>query len=390
MVMEKKFDSNVGFGIVGGVVCKRADVESKLEALNTQVLLGTSMGNDDVLQKLKVHYNSNLNHLPTGIDFVDDLTFGGLYSGLTVLAGVPNVGKTSLLVQIAAECSKRGVPVVFVSKDMRSEEIMLKVISYIASNLEGADALGINEITDLYAQGKDISDNVREAVRLACQNLHIVDFNSGVWDSIDDCSLVESSNMGKIVELYSKLYKSAPIFIVDSLQSVSISYEKSSKEGVDVALAELKRLERKFDARMIVVSNLNRLAYGKPIEITSLKESGNIEFEASCILGMEIAGSSVNLNDFRNGKVRRVKIKNLKDRAGGYREAVVEFDVLRSTFSTIQKHTPTPVKSGKGRSSDKGASGGIKAVKDDGGFMDKFDKPLDNLALEALEMLKKA
>ena len=105
---------------------------------------------------------------------------------------------------------------------------------------------------------------------------------------------------------------------------------------------------------------------------------------------MEIAGSAVNQNDFRNGIVRRVKIKNLKDRAGGYKEVVVEFDALRSTFSSIKKHTPAPAKTGKGRSSDKVASGVIKSVKDDGGFMDKFDKPLDDLALEALEMLKKA
>lgn len=389
--MENKlYIDNVGSLGNVSVVAKRAEIDSKLNALNTELVLSGSMGNLKTLDELRDFYRENPEHLPTGIDFIDDLTNGGLYSDMTILAGVPNVGKSTLLVQIAVEYSKQGIPVVYVNKDMRSQQIKLKLISYIISNIEGANIISTNDITGGYVIGKDMSSAGKEVINNLSANLHIVDYDSGVWDCIEDSSLSEASNMGRIIEIYSKIYKSSPVFIIDNLQGVALHYEKSNKESVDVALAELKRLGRKFDARMVVVSNLNRTGYGKGIEYSSLKESGNIEFEASCILAMEISGNAVNQNDFRNGMVRRVKIKNLKDRAGGYKEVVVEFDVLRSTFSSIKKHTPAPAKSGKGRSSDKAASGGIKSAKGDGGFMDKFDKPLDDLALEALEMLKKA
>ena len=127
--------------------------------------------------------------------------------------------------------------------------------------------------------------------------------------------------------------------------------------------------------------------YDKDLDISCLKESGNIEYEASCILGMEIAGSAINLNDFRQELVRQIKIKNLKDRSGGYKEVVVEFDVLRSSFSTIQKNTSTPPKESKSRKVSKDKKASDKVAKDNADFMDLFNKPLSDKELEVLEML---
>ena len=93
------------------------------------------------------------------------------------------------------------------------------------------------------------------------------------------------------------------------------------------------------------------------------------------------------VNDFRQELVRQIKIKNLKDRSGGYKEVVVEFDVLRSSFSTIQKNTSTPPKEGKSRKVSKDKKASDKVAKDNADFMDLFNKPLSDKELEALEML---
>lgn len=379
--------------IIRGVnnMCKKvespkAEIASVLGALSVQVLSNLAAGSESTLGKVKEYYSVHHNHLPTGVEFFDGLCSGGLYDGISILAGVPNCGKTTLLVQVALSLSAKGIPVVFVSKDMKPEEVLLKAISYVAS-LGSVESVSVNDITDKYAAGSDLDDGVLNSFKNMASNLHIIDYNTHPFMSITDTNIQEESILGRLIEGYSKLFVQNPVFIIDSLQSIAVDYNRTSKEGVDLALANLKHYERKYHARMIVVSNLSRMYYDKDLDISCLKESGNIEYEASCILGMEIAGSAINLNDFRQELVRQIKIKNLKDRSGGYKEVVVEFDVLRSSFSTIQKNTSTPPKEGKSRKVSKDKKASDKVAKDNADFMDLFNKPLSDKELEALEML---
>lgn len=311
------------------------------------------LGSKDSLTALGKYFSEAPNHLPTGVDFIDDITYGGLYGGLSILCGVPNVGKTTLLVQIAVALSRQGVPVVYISKDMQKEEVMVKAVSHIASEDCGCE-LGINDLTEMLSSGKALSEDLEKAVIDACGMLHIIDFNRGTLQGVDLSELTEGSDFGKLVEYFSKMYDLASVFIVDSLQSIALSYEKSSKEGVDIALAELKYYIQKYKTRMLVVSNLSRAFYNKELTINALKETGNAEYEASCVLAMEIAGSRMSMNDFRQNLVRKIKIRNLKDRAGGYKELVVEFDVVKSTFKLSEKAEPSaPAKKNRAVSKDR-------------------------------------
>ena len=96
-------------------------------------LCNNGLGSFEMLEKLKGFYSLNHQHLKTGVSFIDSVTNGGLILGMTVLGGMPNVGKSTLLVQMAVELCKQGTPVVYVNKDMKSEDVMLKAISYISA-----------------------------------------------------------------------------------------------------------------------------------------------------------------------------------------------------------------------------------------------------------------
>ena len=100
----------------------KAEIASVLGALSVQVLSNLAAGSESTLGKVKEYYSVHHNHLPTGVEFFDGLCSGGLYDGISILAGVPNCGKTTLLVQVALSLSAKGIPVVFVSKDMKPEE----------------------------------------------------------------------------------------------------------------------------------------------------------------------------------------------------------------------------------------------------------------------------
>lgn len=307
-------------------------------------------GSRKSIDNFKRYFLNTPMRIPTGVDFVDDVTNGGLYNGITVIAGVPGIGKTSMLVQIGVEMSSQGYPVVYISKDMTSHEIMLKALCFVSGRYcdEGVD---INTLGEVIREGK-LSDNLADKYIQICRNFTILDFrieanrefisladsvlNSGYKGDEDD-SVQTVSYLASIFEVYCNLYKKPPLFIIDSLQSLALYSSTTGKEGVDSVLSQIKYLQMNFGVPVLLVSNLNRNSYRKRIEIDSLKESGNIEYDASAILALD---TCEDLDDFREDERRRVTIKNLKDRASGYRECEVIFDVKCGRFSYESTEIP--------------------------------------------------
>lgn len=281
----------------------------------------------------------------TGVDFIDKVTNGGLYNGITVITGLPNLGKTTLLVQTAVSLSAKGYPVVYISKDMTQPEITLKAMCHIASEYCNLD-LDLNAIAKAFKSGS-LSDKLCSEYMEICKNMSILDFR--FEDNADFIKLADKvlnyniSDVGEcdevvsyieaIFEVYSNMYEKPPVFIIDSLQSLALYSDKAGKEAVDKTLAQIKYLQMKFGVPVLLVSNLNRASYHKSIELDSLKESGNIEYDASAILAIV---SDEDFNDMRSESIRRVIIRNLKDRAGGYKECEVDFDVTRCSFTSVE------------------------------------------------------
>ena len=295
------------------------------------------------IDSFKRYFSSTPMRIPTGIDFVDNVTNGGLYNGITVIAGVPGIGKTSMLVQIGVEMSAQGYPVIYISKDMTAPEIMLKALCFVSGKYCG-NGIDTNTLGELVRDGK-LSDELTDKYIKICRNFTILDFrfeansdfislansalNIGNDDS-DDGSVQSVSYLASIFEVYCSLYKNPPLFIIDSLQSLALYSSMTGKEGVDSVLSQIKYLQMSFGVPVLLVSNLNRSSYRKSIGIDSLKESGNIEYDASAILALD---TCEDLEDFRDSESRRIVIKNLKDRASGYRECEVIFDVKYGRFS---------------------------------------------------------
>jgi DNA repair protein RadB len=73
-----------------------------------------------------------LSSIPTGCRSVDDYLKGGIPSGsVTLVYGEPETGKTTLLIQCAANCSKQGYKTLFADCD---GEFSVRRLSQIASN----------------------------------------------------------------------------------------------------------------------------------------------------------------------------------------------------------------------------------------------------------------
>ena len=292
-------------------------------------LCNNGLGSFEMLERLKGFYALTHQHLKTGIDFIDKVTNGGLILGMTVLGGMPNAGKTTLLVQMAVELCKKGTPVVYVNKDMRAEEVMLKAVSYISAMPFLSESYSVTDITKVYALGKDIADDVRLEVVQLCERLHIIDVDESKWCDAEGIKLSEKSAIGRVIEAYCSFYKESPVFIIDSLQSVAVSADRNSKESMDLVLSEIRQLQRKYNVRVVLVSNFNRSSYDKPADLLSFKESGSIEYFSDCVLALDFADKS---QKARKSMIRNVNLVNLKDRTSEHKEVTVKFDVLKSTF----------------------------------------------------------
>lgn len=292
-------------------------------------LCNNALGSFEMLERLKGFYALNHQHLKTGLSFIDSVTNGGLILGMTVLGGMPNVGKSTLLVQMAVEICKKGTPVVYVNKDMRAEEVMLKAISYISAMPFLSESYSVTDISKVYAMGKDIADDVRLEVVQFCERLHIIDVDDVKWCDTYDVKLSEKFALGRVIEAYCSFYKESPVFIIDSLQSVAVSSDRNSKEAMDLVLSEIRQLQRKYNVRIVLVSNFNRGSYDKPADLLSFKESGSIEYFSDCVLALDFADKS---QKARKNMVRKVNLVNLKDRVSEHKEVALKFDVLKSTF----------------------------------------------------------
>ena len=80
----------------------------------------------------------------------------------------------------------------------------------------------------------------------------------------------------------------APILIVDYLQKLTCLKDYTDdKRNVDFNISELKRISREFDIPVIVISSINRGNYKKQIGFEGFKASGDIEYTADVVIGLQ-------------------------------------------------------------------------------------------------------
>lgn len=126
--------------------------------------------------------------------------------------------------------------------------------------------------------------------------------------------------------------------IIDYLQIVSSNKEYATeRQNVDAVIHEL--FELKTNIPIILISSLNRSSYTgekkddalsvvNTVNMGSFKESGNIEFSAEVLIGMQdVTGDDTT-------EPRKISLKLLKHRYGQpNREVILEYDRQHDLFT---------------------------------------------------------
>ena len=112
----------------------------------------------------------------------------------------------------------------------------------------------------------------------------------------------------------------------------------------------LKAYAREYQVPIVLISTLSRASYDKTFSLSSLKESGNIEFAADLIFGIEPkfitdGDDSVTIDDFRESSRRDITIKCVKGRDAGFQKRYITLNAPYCRFEPYDETQPnTPSK----------------------------------------------
>lgn len=298
---------------------------------------------DEVVLKVCDQLDDGLNdRLPkfqeTGLADLDKLMRGIRPKKVTVIAGLPGSGKTTLALQIAQHNAvKRGKPWLVFSLEMPEEELGARAIA----------SLGGIDLKRLDAP-KDLDEDDWQRVNAAAGQAK----DAPLY--ICDDPAVTPSRIRSIARRAKREHGLAGI-VVDYLGLIpSDAKGRTRSDEVGAISKALLRLSKELDVPVIVLSQLNRestkrTGRAKRPQASDLRDSGEIEADASCIL---IVHRDMDSEEGQNGITEILMPKNRNAPPGmchvqqqgqygrfvnlfGYREASQEeVEIGRSTFAS--------------------------------------------------------
>lgn len=264
-------------------------------------------------------------NIPTGFKNLDDELDGGLQPKLYVLGAVSSLGKTTFALNVADNLAKQGRHVFFFSMESSKREVTDKLLSRASclSNGHKWTQLQVSRGAWLNnAEDKEEFDGLFKAFSRYQRFLHIYD------------NRVKASQVKDLVNSWLDNHpdEKKPLVVVDYLQILQAEQDNvTDKAKVTDSVSVLSELTKQAEVPVLVISSLNRASYWQDVSFESFKESGEIEYSADVMLGLEFAhreeyitvkgNGHVELNkekfDQRKQEVpRRVEMVILKNRTG--------------------------------------------------------------------------
>ncbi|MCD8324504.1 MAG: toprim domain-containing protein [Clostridiales bacterium] len=278
---------------------------------------------------------------------------GGLHDGLHVLGAIMSIGKTTLSLQLADQIAERGVPVLYFPVEQTAKELQAKSISRETFKLYGGKKVEGRRLAKTYQQIMNnrryayYTTDEKEAIQNAIDryeeyawNVHIIDgeYQGGYQ--------IDMNYITGIVDEFVKRSRVKPVVFIDYLQILSpIDPRMNDKQGVDASAKKMKNLAMKHHIPVFVISSFNRQSYSEPVDVTSFKESGGIEYFADSLYAMQYVGMDDKEDDDKGyAKYVRDLIKENKEKQKRGESVDVQFKCLKQrggspVFDAIFKFT---------------------------------------------------
>lgn len=248
--------------------------------------------------------------LKTGIPTWDGVTNGLQRQWLVLLAAMPGMFKTAMLLQIALDAALRqGLVGLFVNFEMSKEELTDRMMAQwsgvplfaVQNPLEMTDAeyLKFREAREeIKSGGLNLGDGMlRDAMKI-----------------LAECQRIKATT-GRF-----------DFLVVDYIQRMRpVNRPRDLREAITEISNDLKDISIEMDCPVIAVSSMNRDGYDDP-KLSSLKESGMLEYDANQVLFLK---NKVELN----GGFFEIELECQKSRGTRTFHTSLVFDGARQRFA---------------------------------------------------------
>lgn len=242
--------------------------------------------------------------ISTGFHTLDDTLNGGLYPGFYVIGGVPSIGKSTFVRQMADNIANDDINVLFFSIEMGDDELILKSISKEMFKIDPQKAASTIQILKK-TMDRDLLKKAVIEYDKASNNL-VTLTGECYGDKIKSKILNYQNSSKKLVLFIDYLQIMLPIDVDD--------IPMTNKQLIDANTTMLKQISMNYNIPVIAISSINRSNYDKCLDFESFKESGSIEYSADVIMGLQLEGmneiSKIKSEVERRKEIMRKKAKD--------------------------------------------------------------------------------
>jgi replicative DNA helicase len=216
-----------------------------------------------------------------GLKDLDRATMGMIPGNVVVLAGRPGMGKSAIAVSAALAAARAGHGVLFVSKEMKAEELALRALSDLAWS---------NERPVPYSQATrpDISDYDFEKLLRAEQKLAGLPLEIEPQPGLTMSQIAARAR--RVAREMEAKGRRLEVLIIDHLGIVKSSTRYAGNKVAETSEVSnaLKPLAKDLDCAVVALSQLNRQVEARDDKrptLADLRWAGEIEQDADVVIG---------------------------------------------------------------------------------------------------------
>ena len=248
----------------------------------------------------------------TGFSNLDTEDHQIFLPGVYILGGLPSIGKTTFAWQLLEQCADAGEHCLYISYEMGLDQLRAKTL---------ARALWLRD----------------RSTTLTAAQISIGGYNSTLLDilverqkSVRDFRAVKLTTEGlnellPSLERFCASLDKPPVIAIDYLQRMPFP-ERERRDGISNNVRRLKDFQLKTNSTIIALSSLNRDNYSMPVSFESFKETGEIEYSADVMWGLQlycvnratgkVIEDRLKFEEAKKESPRQIQLKCIKNREG--------------------------------------------------------------------------
>ena len=183
-----------------------------------------------------------------------DELVGGVRPRMTIIAGEPGTGKTSLLLQLADDIAKQGMPALFISLEIAPPQLIAKSLA----RMSGGE-LSVADVNRAMMQA-DMTDAHRESLSRAIRR-----YQQLIASHIAFATAADAVQIGAMVAERERVCKTKPVVFLDYVQALtSDATDADERLAIKGIVGSLRHAVNSHEVPLFAVSSVNRTSYDKP------------------------------------------------------------------------------------------------------------------------------